>query len=462
MKGDDSMRNWKFITIALFLVIAILAATACSSNSGSAQQQQVQVTKGNLLIKANGSGKVGVETDARPSFGAGGKVTELLVKEGDAVTKGMKLAKLETDNLELALSQAQLAQAQAQVALTQVQSAQTLADVALTSAQFNLDRTEAVSKILDEITDVQIDLRAAHIQFEEARSWVDNETTLYWTSKIEKLEDKELQKRNDLAELLNKDAFFGEFLYLSGQKYDRLAVEDARIKQLQVTNAKLAVQEAAQNIEQAKRALDQADKAVKVAQKQLVDATITSPLNGIAVTIDVETGDTVSPLSSPIYLVDLNTIRVRAEIDEIDVANVKIGQKVVIKLDSAPDTQYDGKVNSIAIAPIANPQNSGVVVYEVKIGFVNPPPPEVKLGMSATVDIIFTERNDVLLVPSRALITDNQGKTAVAVMVNKKIETRQVQIGISDGIYTEIISGLNANDTVVVTRSVTSLGMFGQ
>src|SRR5665811_69011 len=101
------MRGWKFLSIAVFLVLVIAAASACSSSSSGIQQQQVAVTKGDLIIKVNGSGKVAVDIDAEPYF-PGGKVSQLLVKEGDPVSKGMVLAKLETDALELALSQAQV------------------------------------------------------------------------------------------------------------------------------------------------------------------------------------------------------------------------------------------------------------------------------------------------------------------------------------------------------------------
>jgi RND family efflux transporter MFP subunit len=456
------MRGCKFFVIALFLVLVLLATTGCNSGSSGTQQQQVQVVKGDLVIKVNGSGKVGVEADAKPSFGPGGKIVNLYIKEGDTVTKGMVLAKLETDSLELALSQAQVAQAQADVSLTQVQSAQTQAEVALTSAQFNLDRTTAVNDIQDKINTNSIKKEQAQILYQNATLYNDGVERDYWQQRISNLDNETLRLQNDFTTLISKDPFIGEYLYLAGQKYDRLAVEDARIKQLQVTAAQQAVKEAAKNIEQVKRSLDQANKAVSLAQKQLNDATITSNLNGLAVTVDVKEGDTVSGLNVPIYLVDPTTLRVSAQIDEIDVASVKIGQKVNIKLDSAPDTQYVGKVISISLAPVANPQNSGVVVYEVKVGFVNPPPAEVKLGMSATVDIISTEKQGVLLVPSRAVTTDNQGKTVINVLVNKTTETRQVQAGISDGINTEIISGLNAGDTVIVTRAASATGMFGQ
>jgi HlyD family secretion protein len=457
------MRGWKFLSIAVFLVLVIATASACSSSSSGIQQQQVAVTKGDLIIKVNGSGKVVVDIDAEPYF-PGGKVSQLFVKEGDPVSKGMVLAKLETDALELALSQAQVGLAQAQVGLTQVQSAQTQAEIALAAAQFNLDRTKAVSDIMDEITQAQMDVAIAQALDDEAHIYSNSDRLSFWGPRILELKITLAEKQQKLVDLLSKEEFTGEFLYLQGQKYDRLAVEDARIKQLQVTSAQLSVQQALQNIEQARKTSDQAAKAVALAQKQLNDATITSPINGTAITINAKEGEiALSPsVSVPMYLADLSTLRVNAQIDEIDIASVKIGQKVNLKLDSAPDTLYEGKVISVSLAPVANPQNSGVVVYEVEIGFATPPPTEVKLGMSATVDIISIERLGALIVPSRAVKTDTQGKTVIDVMVNQKIETRQIQTGVSDGINTELISGLNTGDIVIVTRAASPSGMFGQ
>jgi HlyD family secretion protein len=457
------MRGWRIFSIAVFLVLVMIAGSACSSGSGGIQQQQVAVVKGDLVIKVNGSGKVVVDIDATPYF-PGGKVSQLFVKAGDSVTKGMVLAKLETDALEMALSQSQVGQAQAQVALTQVQSTQTQADIALAAAQFNLDRTTSVSDIMDEITKAQMDLTTAQALSDEAHIYSESERIAYWGPKIIQLQIVLAEKQQKLADLLSKEEFTGEFLFLQGQKYDRLAVEDARIKQLQVTSAQLSVQQAAQSVEQAKKTLEQAAKAVTLAQKQLNDATIVSSIDGTAVIVNAKEGEIAlsSSVSLPIYLADLSTMRVKAQIDEIDVANVKIGQKVNIKLDSAPDSQYEGNVISISLAPVANPQNSGVVVYEVEVGFAAPPPPEVKLGMSATVDIISTERPNALIVPSRAVKIDNQGKNVVDLLVNQKTETRQIQTGISDGINTEVISGLSAGDIVIVTRTASPTGMFGQ
>jgi RND family efflux transporter MFP subunit len=502
------MRGRRITGIVLLLILVVSAATACNPNQSQVQQQEVQVTKGDLTIKANGSGTVGVDSDAKVSFGNGGKIVKLNVKEGDTIAKGSVLVQFDTDNLELALLQAQTAGAQAQLALTQAQAnvtaaqlaqtqaeanvtnaqlAQTQAESSLAGAQFDLDRTQAVSDIKDEITEAEWQIKIAQMRLQEAVAMKEDSAD-YWREQIVYYNAQLAKKQKKLADLLAKEEYTAALTYdIMGQTYDRLTVQDVRMKQLRVDVANQSIEQARQNVEQAKQtveqarqnvelakqtveqaklSLDQAAKAVQVAQKQLDEATIIAPIGGTALTVNAKEGDVIlsynlNPIT-PIYLVNLSTIQVKAQIDEIDIAGVKPGQKAIINLDSAPDVEYEGAVKSISIAPVANPQNSGVVVYEVKIGFISPPPPEVKLGMSATVDIVTSERKGILMVPSRAIKEDDQGKTVVDVMVNKKAESRQVQTGMSDGINTEIINGLNAGETVIIKRTTESLGLFGQ
>jgi HlyD family secretion protein len=461
-------RRWKILGIGLFLILTVLATTACSGTQ-SGSPQQVQAVKGDIALKVSGSGKVGVDKDANPSFGSGGKITELNVKEGDKVTKGQVLARLETDTLELALSQAQVAQSQAEVASTQAQIALTQAQTSLAAAQFNLDKTQAVSAIKDQITTLQNKITAAQVNLDQARASGDIDGANIMLAYIASTQFELLSLQSKLQTLLTQPEYSdsaGYYLTISGQTYDRLTLQDVHLKELAVESAQLSVTQAGQNIELTKRSVDQAGKAVAVAQNQLNNATITSPIDGVAVTVNVKEGDMVSPTSFvanvPIYIIDPGTMQVTAQIDEVDIANVKLGQKVDITLDSAPNIIYAGKVNSIALAPLSNPQNSGVVVYEVKIGFVNPPPPEVKVGMSATADIISIEKTGAILVPSRAIKTDQQGNPQVDIIVNSKVESRKVQVGISDGINTEITSGLNGGETVVIIPASQSSGLFGQ
>jgi HlyD family secretion protein len=240
---------------------------------------------------------------------------------------------------------------------------------------------------------------------------------------------------------------------IDGQRYEKLILEDIRIKQLQVEAAQEDIEQAAQTVEQAQRSLEQAKKAVAVAQKQLDDASIIAPFDGSVAALDVKEGDIVAaPGSSsgvPVYIVDSNSLEINAEIDEIDVANIEPGQRAIITLDSFPNDEFEGKVTAISLIPISKPQNSGVVVYEVKIGFTGGIPPKVKSGMSAVVDIVTSEKKDVVLVPNKSIRRNSQGQTVVNVVVDQKIEERAVVLGQTDGTQTEVISGLNAGETII-------------
>jgi|WetSurMetagenome_2_1015567.scaffolds.fasta_scaffold48839_3 HlyD family secretion protein len=488
------MRGWRFISIALLVVLMVLSVPACGLGTNASQnQQKIPVSSGDLTIKANGSGKVGVDVDAKPSFGTGGKLVKLNIKEGDRVTKGSVLAQFETDNLELALSQAkvgvaqgqvalaqaQAALAQAQIAQTQAQTAQIQSESSVSLAQFNLDRIKVVKDIKDDITKAQTQILYAELLTQDAQLRSDPEGATYWKMQKANYQMELARNQKKLAELLVKPEFTGVATYeIEGQTYDRLVVEDVRLKQLALQSAQQSVEQAKENVELAKqnvelargninlaqKSLEQAAKAIEVNQKQLANATILAPIDGTVLDLNIKEGDTVSAVSvtTPVYIIDTNTIQVSALIDEIDIPGVKVGQAVTISLDSSPDMQYNGKVNSISLGPTVNTQNTGVVVYEVKVGFTSPPPPEVKLGMSATVDIVTNQRKGVLLVPNRAIQEDDQGNPTVDVLVNDKTEPRLLKLGISDGVNTEVISGLNPGDIIVITRNASTQGFFGQ
>jgi HlyD family secretion protein len=444
------MKLGKILTIAV-MMITLVTTLGCSAQSNT--NQQATATTGDLSVKVSGSGNTSYAVDSKLVFSSPGKIEKVAVKEGDRVAKGAVLAKLETNELELALSQSQVAQAQAQVALTEVQSSQTQAGIALSSAQFNLDLVNDVSKIMDDITKAQWELKIAQMQAEEARKLDDKYSGEYWTSIIGQAEINVAKRQRDLADLLGKQQYSGQFLYLSGQTYDRLVVEDARIKQQQVTAAQQAVDLVAQNVEQAKRTLDQATKAVALAQKNLNDATIIAPFDGVIASLDIKEGDYITTpgasLGVPIYMVDPNSLEINIDVDEIDVAQTQVNQNALISLDALPDVKYEGTVKNISLLPTDKSKTSGVVEYEVKIVFSGNIPASVKSGMSATVDIVTQEKKNVLLIPSKSITKDASGNTTVNVLVNNKTESRQVVTGLTDGTQTEIISGLKAGDIVI-------------
>ncbi|MBA7498718.1 hypothetical protein ES704_01455 [subsurface metagenome] len=192
--------------------------------------------------------------------------------------------------------------------------------------------------------------------------------------------------------------------------------------------------------------VDTAEQALTEAQKQLDEATITAPFDGLVASVYVEEEDIISAAMPILHLIDLTSMELDAEVDEIDIPDVKLGQSVIIEVDALPALQLEGKVISIALLPTTL---AGLVVYEVKISLDVPPDSELKIGMSAIADIIIHQRSNVLLVPERAVTQDSQGNPMVRVMVNEQIEERSVGVGISDGYQTEIVSGLQEGDVVV-------------
>jgi multidrug efflux pump subunit AcrA (membrane-fusion protein) len=136
---------------------------------------------------------------------------------------------------------------------------------------------------------------------------------------------------------------------------------------------------------------------------------------------------------------------------------VQVGQKATISLDALPNEEFSGVVSSISL--IGNSQ-SGVVSYPVTIKLTVPSGVQLRERMSATATITTQEVDNVLLVPATA-ISGGSTNPAVTVMVNGVPEVRAVRVGQSNGTSTEVVSGLNAGDEVVVTSTISSSSSSG-
>ncbi len=456
------MRVWK-IVIVPFLVMAVAFMTACNpfASGQGGEIVKAEVVRGDLIVKVNGSGKTAVSTDARLAFGTGGKIEKLTVKKGDCVTRGMLLARLETDTLELAVLQAETAEAQARVAESQAQTAvsQTRvavsqAEAALETARFDRDRMKEVDDIRKKITEAENRITVFEEGFKRSAQGNDPIANLYWKTQLLSAQKDKLDAQKELADLLGTERF-------KSLRVTSTTLTEASIKQRQVEvaeqsveQARLAVEQARLTVEQTKKTLEQTKKAVEVAKKQLKEATITSPVNGVVATLDLKEGDVIPPptlTTTPvIYLIDPSTMELKIDVDEIDIPSIKVNQRAIISLDALPDVKLEGRVTSMGLLPTVV---SGVVVYEVKAAFVVPPTIELRVGMSATVDIVVNEHKNVLLVPSRAIKQNSENKPFVEVVVNRLVEERSISIGLSDGVQTEVLSGLKEGDTVVTGRT---------
>ena len=223
-------------------------------------------------------------------------------------------------------------------------------------------------------------------------------------------------------------------------------------------SAKLSYDKALQTVVSQKEQLTKA-------QTNLGYATITSPIDGVVLSKAVEEGQTVAASFNTPELFsiakDLKDMRVIADIDEADIGEVKEGENVKFTVDAFPNDTFEGVVTQVRQEATTT---NNVVTYEVVISAPNADL-KLKPGLTANVTIFTAEKNNVLSVPSKALrytptvetigkkykIQDCNGKNKVWTLEGNVLKAHAVQIGISDGSRTEIVSGI-ANGLQVITE----------
>ncbi len=442
------MKNWR--TIIVLLLCLILVGTLACNPLGSKQTpaaQEVKVVRGDLKVTASGSGNLEVSKDTKLAFGVGGRVETVPVKEGDSVKKGDVLAGLDTAALELTLAQAQAAYYQSKLAVTQAEVALTQAQLGVQTSQYDLDQA------LEHYT--WPDIKTAQADVDDAKAYVDY---VSWNLEQATTPDKQATWAVTLVYAKARLAAAETKLDALVKSYD---TPEVAIKKQQLAAAQQSVELAQQSLELARVSPNVTAKSMEVAQKQLDEATITAPFDGIVASISVDEQDIVLPTATVIHLIDPSQMKLDVEVDEIDIVGVQPGQKAIIQIDALPNLSLEGKVSSISLL---STQTGGVVVYDVKIEFDVPEGITMRDGMSATADIITAERTGVLLVPDRSITRDSQGNATVEVMVNGQAVKRAIVAGISDGLQTEVLDGLKEGDVVLEKQASQSsgLGIFGQ
>jgi HlyD family secretion protein len=218
------------------------------------------------------------------------------------------------------------------------------------------------------------------------------------------------------------------------------------------------------NFDSARAQADLAAAALKSAETNLRYTKILSPVDGVVISRNVDVGQTVAAsFQTPTLFTiaqDLTKMQIDANVDESDIGKIAVGQNVEFTVDAYPETAFTGKVRQIRRAPITV-QN--VVTYDVVVR-VNNPGLKLMPGMTANVSIILLTKEDVIRIPNAALrfkpADKGKGKDlqkGPGVWVLDKGTQRRipVQTGISDGSFTELVSGELAEGREVITEAVT-------
>jgi len=236
------------------------------------------------------------------------------------------------------------------------------------------------------------------------------------------------------------------------------------IAQSDLDTAETNYETAKASVSAAKSQIAQNEAALSSAETNLFYTKIESPVDGIVVSRNVDVGQTVAAsFQTPTLFSiaqDLTKMQIDTNVAEADIGNVRVGQDVEFTVDAYSDITFKGRVWQVRNAPITV-QN--VVTYDVVIQVANP---ELKLkpGMTANVSIIISLKKDVLKIPNAALRfkpvernkTSIQQKGAgVWILEQEKPKRVPVSIGISDGSYTELVSGKISEGQEVIVESLT-------
>lgn len=392
-------KKWLILTIVVVAVVLVGAVVVYALSSGGNKidpSKLAKVERHDLAKSVVATGKVEPITKVEIKSKASGIVKKLYVDAGDKIKKGQLLAQLDKEEIE-----AQVEQSRAALA-------------ASVASQKGSEADYERAKVDAEGPDVPL-----------------------------------LKRAYDRAVGMAKDGVVSTSALEDAQKNYELALNKQNVAKAQLTVLKARIAQS-----QAQVARDQAN--LKQLEEQLSYTDIIAPIDGVLLSRDVEIGDAVSSilvLGSSATLVmtlgDTSEVYVKGKVDESDIGKVYLGQPARIKVESFKDKTFSGKVTKISPLGV---EKDNVTTFEVRVS-INNPGGELKAAMTANAEIILEEHKEVLQIPEGAIIYDKDKKASVEVPDPKAKDGKRkvaVNIGISNGAKTEVLSGVKENEEVVL------------
>jgi len=459
------MNKTKLITVMLItamtcgLAVPMSGCAFRSKESTEVENQVVTVERGDITIDIPAAGNLSYSLKKDLAFDMAGTVEEVLVKVGDSVEEGQVLAKLDASEWEEQLSSKELDLIQAEINLKQAEIALDKAENPYTEDE--IEKAKQAVKDAKEQLNWDEDLLADAIQ-------------QGYGSSSEKVHQLQMQVDTDERNLDDAKDKLYEMLYVRDQ-------DDIEIKGMQV-------QIAEGRLESAQKAIDEATASPE----------ITAPFDGFITQINIEGGDEVTKGTVAMQIADPTRFEAELLVSETNIFKVKLGGEAQVQLDVMPALSLPASVTYIS--PTATIQ-SGVVNYEVTVELesletirqqqqqqateegrttqgqteermgqwqqragvepeqtpaIIPEDFQLKEGLTITVSIVVEEKNDVLLVPNRAITYQGIEAYVQVVSPDGTIEPRLIQTGISDSQNTEVTSGLSEGEQVVIPQTTTT------
>jgi len=398
--------------------------TTITAAAAEPPYQTATVQKKDLRITVDTTGSVESNLDVNITCKASGTVIHVYKDISDTVKQGDLL--LELDPVD---ENRVYAKAQAVVDASQAKVDQAKADLDLSTQLQDIDERQAA-----------IDVDTAQANAADAHTRANRMQTLLKDSQVS-------QEDTDTAVLTDK------------LKQDALAT--ARNNLAQVKAQRLNLDLKRQALALAKAQLRQDQVSLEIAAQSLKDIKVYAPIDGTVSDRAVQPGQIIASATSNVSggtqlltLSDLNHIFVVAAVDESDIGKVALNQKALITADAYPNMTFFGKVVQIATQGITT---SNVVTFNVKIEVLSPNKQLLKPVMTTSVAIHAAEAKDALTIPSTAVL-HHAGQTYVllppttppAPGAEPDYRQQDVTLGLDDGLSTQILTGLNEGDTVVL------------
>lgn len=512
-------RRW--LVGGVLLIAAAIAVAIFLSNgprpAAGVLPPTVPVARGAIVETVVGSGAVAAEQQLELPFQSAGRVSEVLVKEGQVVEAGEVLARLDDRDLQLQVAnaevsltsaQARLAQsqdgnatpqdmtsaeasvanaeagvraaqaklddlrtgpspesisaaqaqlAQAQATLSQLQDGPSAADetaakVDLANAEATLQRAQAAYDIVSYLPDISarpeaVELQQATNNYEAAKARHDN---LFLPPNAAELASAQSQVRNAEAQL--RAAREGASQADIAQAQAGVEQAQASLTQARASLEKLTAPASPTDVSIQEASVAQAEQALEQAKLSLEYATLRAPFAGVVTAVSIVPGSIVNASGPVITLVDRSMLHVDLKLSENDVARAELGQPVTLTIDALSDWSSAGEVTYIA--PVAETTND-VVTYKVQVRFDEEE--RVRVGMTANLSILTNQAEGILLVPNSALLPKGTGR--VVVIPNGDGTTREVEVetGLTDGSYTQIVSGVEEGTQILAVPTDASI-----
>lgn len=500
------------IVLVIILLVGYWGYGKMHSTASTTRYVISTVTSGTIISSVTESGQVSALNQVTISPTVSGALTAVYVKPGDKVYANQTLFVVDNTSAQKTVRDAEIGLQNANLSLQklQLQNSNTNLDTALSKAYDDgfsavssafLDLPSTITGLQNVLSEQNLSDNSARNAGNTALNYRNQAETLYYQAQsalvqnqkdfttinrnspktdIENIIKETYNTTKNLADAITSTKNFVDYLAQDGKASDFSSAQATLSTYTNTTNTHLSdLLSATTNIGNNKDAFSSSDLntqsaeiSIKQAQNTLLDAQqnlsyyyIKAPFDGVISSVPVIKGANVGSGTTLGTIITSKELAV-VSLNEIDVAKISLGQKATLTFDAIPDLTIAGQVAEIDSVGTVS---SGVVNYNVQISFDSTSNDGVKPGMSVSAAIITNVAQNVLIVPSSAIKTQNgssyvqvfdvalpapltgvQGSPSTTPPRNQTIE-----IGISNGTSTQIISGLNSGDEVV-SKTITS------